>query len=127
MRLAIDTNRYGDFVRGDEIAVQVVQSAEQVFIPFIVLAELRCGFMGGSRGHQNEATLARVLHSAGVAVLYPDDSTTRHYSVLFHQLRRQGTPVPSNDLWIAALAVQNDLVLFSRDGHFDNLPQIPRV
>ena len=54
-------------------------------------------------------------------------TTTHDYARLFRQLRAAGTPIPTNDLWIAALAAQHDLPLFTRDGHFDYLPQLPRV
>jgi len=127
MRLALDTNRYGDFVRGETSVVESVHSATAVFIPFIVLAELRGGFAVGNKSRDNEAILMRILHSPGVDVIYPDDATTHHYAALYHQLRRQGTPIPTNDMWIAALAVQHDLVLFSRDRHFERLPQIARI
>jgi predicted nucleic acid-binding protein len=62
-----------------------------------------------------------------VDVLYPDEQTTHHYANVFAQLRRQGTPVPTNDLWIAALVVQHDLVLFTQDAHFAKVPQIARA
>lgn len=127
MNLLIDTNRYTDFVRGDPAAVQTVQGAAKIFIPFIVLAELRAGFAYGTRARQNEATLASVLQRPTVGVLFADSDTTHHYAALYAQLRRQGTPVPTNDLWIAALGIQHDLVLFSRDPHFQHVPQLARV
>ena len=68
-----------------------------------------------------------LLHSERVRTLYPDDQTTHHYARLYNQLRTQGTPIPSNDLWIAALSAQHNLLLYSRDEHFDKLPQLARV
>ena len=127
MRIAIDTNRYTDFARGEPDAVAVVQRATRVYVPFVVLAELRAGFPCGSRSERNEANLTRFLATARVDVLYADDETTHHYARLFRQLRAQGTPVPTNDLWTAALAVQHGLHLFARDQTFDRLPQIPRT
>jgi tRNA(fMet)-specific endonuclease VapC len=93
----------------------------------VVLGELRAGFLGGSRAPENEANLARFLNSPRVEVLLADEETTHHYARLFHQLRRQGTPIPTNDIWIAALVTQHQLYLFARDDHFDHLPQIPRL
>lgn len=61
-----------------------------------------------------------------MAVLLPDEDTAHHYARLFLQLRRQGTPIPTNGLWIAALVVQHDLLLLARDAHFDHLLQLPR-
>lgn len=127
MRIALDTNRYVDFCRGEERAVEVIRSAEQIYLPLFVIAELRAGFRVGSKGLENEKTLAKFLQSARVDVLSPDDQTTHHYAGLFVQLRKQGTPIPTNDLWIAALVVQHNLILFHRDKHFESLPQIPSV
>jgi tRNA(fMet)-specific endonuclease VapC len=127
MRLALDTNRYSDFVRGDSIAVDKVHGATTVFLPFIAVAELRAGFAAGTKTAENEAILTRILSRPRVEVLYPDDATIRHYAALYQQLRRQARPMPTNDLWIAALVVQHNLVLFTRDRHFDHIPQILRI
>jgi tRNA(fMet)-specific endonuclease VapC len=127
MRLAIDTNRYVDFCRGQAEAVEQLRRAERIYLPFVVLAELRAGFACGQRARQNERTLVRFLNSPRVRGLYPDDQTIHHYSRLFRQLREQGTPIPVHDLWIAALVIEHDLTLFARDRHFDCLPQLPRL
>jgi len=126
MRVILDTNRYVDFCRGDPAVLDVIRQAESVALPFVALAELRAGFRCGTVGRRNEATLVRFLASPRVAVLYPDEQTTHAYAGLFSQLRAQGTPIPTNDLWIAALAVQHDLLLCSRDAHFDHLAQLAR-
>ena len=63
----------------------------------------------------------------GVRPLYADDQTTHHYASVFRQLREQGTPIPTNDMWIAALALQHNLALYSRDRHFDQLRQLTRL
>lgn len=127
MRLALDTNRYVDLCKGVEPTVRLVSTAEAVFLPFVVVAELRAGFVLGRRTAENERVLRRFLLKEGVFVLYPDDQTTHHYASAFRQLRLQGTPIPTNDLWIAALVLQHNLRLHGRDRHFDHLPQIVRV
>ena len=127
IRLALDTNRYTDLCRGTAEVVLLAEHAEVVFLPFVVLAELRAGFAVGKRGAENERVLRRFLMKPGVAVLFADDQTTHHYAAVFRQLRRQGTPIPTNDLWIAALVLQHDLVLCARDRHFDHLPQITQT
>ena len=127
MRIAIDTNRYVDFARGLPEAVNRLRAADRILVPVIVLGELRAGFLGGSRVPENEANLVRFLNSPRVEVLLADEETAHHYARLFHQLQWQGTPIPTNDVWIAALVVQYQLYLFARDGHFDRLPQIPRL
>ena len=127
MKLALDTNAYVDFCRGSASAVEQVQQAQVIALPFIVLGELRAGFQIGKFGLQNERILQQFLNSARVAVLFSDEDTMHHYARLFHQLRKQGTPLPSNDLWIAALALQHHFPLLTRDHHFEHLPQLSLV
>jgi tRNA(fMet)-specific endonuclease VapC len=127
MRILVDSNRYQDFCEGEPQAVHVIRRAAEIMIPFIVLGELRAGFACGTRSYKNEQTLTRFLNSPRVKQLFADEDTTHQYARLFKQLRKQGTPIPSNDLWIAALALQHDLLLFTRDNHFDHLPQLPVI
>ena len=127
MRLALDINRYTDLCRGHASAVEAIELADEVWVPFIVLGQLRAGFAVGTQGPHNEAALRRFLLKSRVGVLYADDQTTHHYAVLYRQLRKQGTPIPTNDMWIAALVLQHSLVLFARDAHFDVLPQLARL
>src|ERR1700756_2418425 len=127
VRLALDSNRYTDLCRGDQAVIEVIELADEVWLPFIVVGELRAGFAVGTQGTRNEAVLRRFLLKPGVTVLYADDQTTHHYASIYRQLRGQGTPIPTNDMWIASLVVQHSLVLFARDVHFDALPQLTRV
>lgn len=116
-----------DFARGDASVVSALEHAEEIHLPLMVLGELRAGFAVGSRGPHNEGNLRRFLLKPGVRVSFPDEATTHHYATVYRQLRQQGTPIPTNDLWIAALVLQHGLVLYSRDRHFDHLPQVPRI
>ena len=127
MRLAIDVNRYRDLADGVTEVVERLERADEVWLPVPVLAELRAGSLCGRRSRINERGLERFLQKPGIDVLAPDTSTTHHYARLSAQLRQQGTPVPANDLWIAALVAQHDLTLDTRDHHFDNLPQLTRL
>jgi predicted nucleic acid-binding protein len=127
MRMLLDTNRYRDLCVGLPEVVERVRLAERVSLPFVTLAELRAGFLCGTRARRNETVLARFLNRPGVSVLFPDEDTTRHYAQIYRQLRQQGTPIPTNDIWIAALTEQHNLLLYSRDRHFDALPQLPRL
>ena len=127
MRVALDSNRYDDLVTGSRDVAAIVETAEAVYLPFIVVGELRAGFAAGKRQAENEKLLRRFLMKEDVEVLFADEQTTHHYASAFAQLRRQGTPIPTNNLWIAALVLQHDLALCTRDRHFDRLPQIPRV
>lgn len=124
MRLALDTNRYVDLCKGVTATVALLEQAELIAVPFVVLGELRAGFAHGRRPADNERILRRFLLTEGVRVLFADDQTTHHYATVFSQLRKQGTPIPTNDMWLAALVLQHNLVLHARDKHFDYLPQI---
>jgi tRNA(fMet)-specific endonuclease VapC len=127
MRVVLDTNRYGDFFLGVTQTVELVEHAETVFVPFVVLAELRAGFVYGRRQAENERVLRQFLSRGGISTLFADDQTTHQYATVYRQLRKQGTPIPTNDMWLAALALQHDLALHDRDKHFDHLPQLVRV
>jgi tRNA(fMet)-specific endonuclease VapC len=127
VRLALDTNRYTDLARQVPDVVQTAAGATELCLPFVVLAELHQGFRNGSRRADNERQLKRFLAQPGVRVLWPDDATVDLYATLAVQLRQQATPIPTNDLWIAALTLQNGLTLYSRDRHFDHLAQVPRI
>ena len=127
VKILVNTNRSRDFVAKEPVTVDRLELADKVFLPVISLGELRAGFICGTAARSNEAVLTQFLNKPRVAVLHADDNTTHHYARLFYQLRKQGTPIPTNDMWIAALAVQHDLFLFSRDAHFDHLPQLARV
>lgn len=127
MRLALDTNRYTDFCRGAADIAYVLETAESVHVPFVVLGELRAGFAVGRQGARNERSLRQFLMKPGIRALYADDQTTHQYAAVYRQLQEQGTPIPTNDMWIAALVLQHNLALFARDSHFDRLPQIVRV
>lgn len=127
LRLALDTNRFSDLGRGDAELEQLLERAEAVFLPFVTIAELRAGFSLGTRGRENEKVLQRFLAKPGVGILWPTETTTRQYANLYRQLREQGTPIPTNDLWIAALVIEHGLVLCDRDRHFDALPQLERM
>ncbi len=126
MNFAIDTNAYSDFMRGDPRRVQIIRAAARIYLPLIVLGELRAGFAAGNQKSANAANLHRFLNSPRVSILSPDEQTTHHYARLHLQLRREGTAIPTNDLWIAALVIQHDLTLCTSDAHFEHLPQLVR-
>jgi len=126
MRVALDTNRLTDLFQGDAELADRLGECDEVWIPLIVLAEIKAGFYGGSQQHRNERVLRRFLATPTVGTLLPSRETAEHYARIFVQLKRAGTPIPDNDLWIAALVLEHDLVLITRDRHFEHVPQILR-
>ena len=127
MRVAIDTNRLTDLFRGDSALAEQLSVAEEVWIPLFALGEIKAGFQGGTQRHRNEMLLNRLLAKPTVSVLMPGRETAEHYARIFVQLKRAGTPVPDNDLWIAAQVLEHDLVLITRDRHFAFIPQLLRA
>jgi tRNA(fMet)-specific endonuclease VapC len=126
MRVALDTNRLTDLFQGDAELAERLGECDEVWVPLIVLAEIKAGFHGGSQQHRNELLLQSLLTKPTVGILLPERETAEHYARLYVQLKRAGTPIPDNDLWIAALVLQHDLTLITRDGHFQQVPQMLR-
>ncbi|MGE0191404.1 MAG: type II toxin-antitoxin system VapC family toxin [Planctomycetota bacterium] len=118
MNFALDTNRYVDFMRGDVDVATRFRLAHTIAVPFVVLGELRAGFARARESRANERTLVRFLGHERVRVLWADEATAHFYARVFAQLRASGRPIPTGDLWIAALAMQHDLPLYTRDAHF---------
>jgi tRNA(fMet)-specific endonuclease VapC len=126
LRVALDTNRLTDLFQGDAELADQLGECDEVWIPLIVLAEIKAGFYGGSQQRRNEVLLQSLLAKPTVGILLPARETAEHYARLFVQLKRAGTPIPDNDLWIAALVLQHDLLLITRDSHFEQVPQLSR-
>lgn len=127
MNLVLDTNRYSDLMVGVPDVVKTLEQASAIYVPFVTIGELRAGFSIGSKGRANESLLQRFLSRADVISLFPDGETTRRYAEVFRFLRQAGAPIPTNDIWIVALALQHDVPLYARDAHFDNLPMLKRL
>ena len=126
MRLALDTNAYTAFCKNNSRAVEAIRQADRILLPLPVIAELRGGFAVGRKGVENEAILQRFLNSNRVSIESPNENTTFIYAKLYSYLRKKGTPIPINDLWIGAITLQNDATLITFDQHFNELPQIPK-
>ena len=124
MSLVIDTSRLVDFFKGDETVRLILQAQHDIRVPFAVLGELRAGFLCGTRSLENERLLSRFLNSKRVQVEFADEDTSHHYARIFKTLRSRGTPIPTNDLWIASLCIQHNRPLLTRDQHFEKIPQL---
>ena len=120
--LIIDTNAYSGFLRGDARAVAVLRGAPEIHVPLIVLGELLAGFQVGTRAMANREQMARFMASPRVHVLQPDEKTAHQYADVYCSLRQMGMPIPTNDMWIAALARQYRLPLLTFDRHFSAVP-----
>lgn len=126
MRYLLDTNAYGKLVAGDLEVNQRLDRASAVWLSLITVGELLAGFATGARREQNERRLGQALELQGVGVLLPDSETAQVYGDTFASLKSRGKKIPTNDLWIAAQALQHNLVLDSSDAHFDWVPGLRR-
>lgn len=117
-RIMIDTNFYTAFKRNEKEAVQLLQGAEVIGVNAVILGELLAGFRCGNKEKQNRRELDEFLDSPRVVMLAVDEETADFYAQVFAELRQKGRPIPSNDLWLAASALQHGLALASYDEHF---------
>lgn len=117
--IVLDTNAYVRFLGGDERVLAELGRAETIYLSVFVLGELCAGFAGGSRVRQNRDQLDAFLARPGVRVLEATRETAEVYSGLHAAMKRAGTPIPLDDLWIAAHAFETGSVLVTFDGHFD--------
>ena len=124
MRICLDTNAYSAFKRGDADVIDLVEAADEVAIPSIVLGELFAGFRMGSRARRNVAELETFLHRPGVSVAAVTRAVAERYGTLVSKLKQQDTPVPANDIWIAAIALERGAQLVTMDSHFDDIPGV---
>jgi len=123
-RIFLDTSAYSAFKKGHSQLRYRIREASQIQLNPVVLGELRAGFLQGTRLRENLAELAQFLASPRVAVFAVDEETAARYAVIFDPLRRAGTPIPTNDIWIAASAMQCGSVLLTTDPHFRLISQV---
>jgi len=117
-RLLIDTNIYSYALKGDGDVVEVLRKAEEIGFSVISIGELLSGFKGGGREQKNREELEKFLDSPRVVVYSVNEDTSEFYAEILNNLRKIGMPVPTNDIWIAAVAFQNGLKLFTKDIQF---------
>lgn len=117
-RIALDTNAYVAFKRGEPQALEIVRRANKIGMPAVVLGELLGGFEAGTRNVQNRRELSDFLDAPRVAVLPVTLATADHYARIFRRLKLNGTPIPTNDMWIAATALEQAWSLYTYDSHF---------
>ena len=123
--MILDTNGLSAVAEGESALEPILRKAAQIAIPVIVLGEYRYGISHSRKRKHYERWLAEYLPT--FRILDVDERTTLSYSAVRTELRRAGTPIPSNDVWIAALCRQHSLPLLSRDRHFDAVAGIRRL
>ena len=118
-RYLLDTNVVIALFRGDAEVQARYEVVQEAFVPSVTLGEL---YFGAANSSRQEANTGRVEEFAAFcAVIGTDAVTAQHYGLLKAQLKKKGRPIPENDLWIAACALQHGLILATRDGHFNDI------
>jgi len=120
-RLLIDTNIYSYAFKGDRDVVEVLREADEIGFSVISIGELLSGFKVGGKEQKNRKELEQFLDSPRVVVYSVNEDTSEFYAEILNNLRKIGKPVPTNDIWIGAVAFQNGLKLFTKDAHFQNI------
>ncbi len=121
-RVLLDTNAYVRFLRGDERVLGYLAQADIVFMSVFVLGELLAGFRAGAKEKDNRRILERFLLKSSVTVLDGTMDTADLFGLVMASLKKAGTPIPINDVWIAAHALETGSVLVTFDGHFTAVP-----
>ncbi len=116
--LLIDTNIYTHALKGDPQVVSVLQKTSRIAITSISLGELLPGFKGGNQEHKNRAELEEFLDAPRVSLYGVTENTAEFYAAILHRLKEAGRPIPTNDIWIAAVAFEHGFKLYSKDRHF---------
>jgi tRNA(fMet)-specific endonuclease VapC len=124
MRILLDTSAYSAFMRGHDEIRAVVRTNEDIFLNSVVVGELMAGFIKGGRRKKNEEELRRFLMSPRVSLVDVGEETAERYAVILNSLWQAGTPIPTNDIWIAASAMEYGLRVITTDEHYDKISQI---
>ena len=123
-RLLLDTSAYFAFMRGHREAGYAIGDAEEIYLNVVVMGEVFDAFLRGSKREQNQADFDRFVDSPYVNIIEIDEITAERYALISDTLRRAGTPITPNDLWIAASALQHGLEILTFDSDFARVPQV---
>lgn len=123
-KLLLDTSAYSGFNRGDRRLKDYFHPDYEMLVPLIVVGELRAGFALGTKKKENEILLQKLLDSPSVSTVSISDTTTKLFAAIFQQLKLAGTPINTNDIWIAAMALEYDCLLVTLDSDFKRVPDL---
>lgn len=120
-KLLIDTNIYVAFKRNDPLTVSLLRESDSIAMNVTVLGELLAGFKGGTKEAENRRELDLFLDTPRVELLTLDETTADFFALIFNNLKLLGKPIPVNDIWIAASAMQHGRTLATLDAHFSHI------
>ena len=120
--LLIDTNIYTHAMKGDPEIISTLQRCHKIGICSVSMGELLSGFKGSGNEKKRKEELNQFLDSPRVYLYSIDENTAEFYSVILNELKKLGKPIPTGDIWIASVAFQYGIKLFTRDTHFSDIP-----
>ena len=120
-KILIDTNIYCAAMRGDQEIMATLRHVSHIGITAISIGELLSGFKAGNREKQNRLELGTFLDPQRVELYPVNEHGAEFYSSILGQLKKQGTPIPTNDIWIASIAFQHGLAMYTLDKHFAHI------
>ena len=119
--ILIDTNIYSHAMRGNAEIIETLQQIAHIGISAISIGELLSGFKAGNKEKINRQELNQFLDSPRVELYRIDEKTAEYYCLILDQLKNNGTPIPTNDIWIAAVAFQQGMPIYTKDRHFNKI------
>lgn len=123
-KILLDTNAYSALMNSDEKVKKIIENTGQIFMPAFVIAELLYGFKKGTKEKENKLLLESFLQLPGVAVLNTSLETPQIFATLLLSLKQKGKPIPTHDIWIAALSIESGSVIITYDKHFTYMGQV---
>jgi len=123
-RVIVDTSAYSAFMRGHQELTHALQQADEIYLNPVIIGELLAGFMRGRHRKKNRMELDQFVTSPRVSIVDINEETAERYAVILNALWKAGMPIPTNDIWIAASAMQHGCRLLTVDAHYQKVDQI---
>ena len=120
-KIVLDTNAYTRLLIGEENVLDIIGTADTIYMSIFVLGELYAGFAGGRKERKNKETLNRFLLKPTAKILNATAETAEVFGKVKQNLKKAGTPIPINDVWIAAHAIETGSTIITYDSHFKNV------
>lgn len=122
-KVILDTSGYSRLFKGDRTIQTAIEEASTIYLSVVVIGELLAGFKNGLHEERNKQILKKFILKPSVSILPVNEETADIYAKIIHLLKKQGTPIPVNDIWIAANAIEIGAVVITHDLHFLKIPQ----
>ena len=127
LRILLDTSAYSSFKRGRNSILKLIQHSEEIVFSSVVAGELLAGFRCGNRFQENYSELKEFIDHRMVRFVSVNLTTARRYSLIYASLRKGGNPIPTNDMWVAAQAMETGAELVTLDHHFEHITNLALI